>query len=64
MVATHAIKEALWLQIFFSGIGLVQQVVRIDCDNQTANFLANNSTSHSKTKHIEIQYHFIRDMVE
>jgi hypothetical protein len=36
----------------------------IDCDNQRAIFLAKNSAYHSKTKHIDIQYHFVRDMVE
>jgi phosphoribosyl-AMP cyclohydrolase len=64
MAATHASKEAIWLQILCSGIGLVQQVVRIDCDSQSAIFLAKNPTYHSKTKHIDIQYHFVRDMVE
>jgi hypothetical protein len=33
MAATHASKEALWLQILCSGIGLVQQAVRLDCDS-------------------------------
>ena len=27
-------------------------------------FLAKNPTYHSKTKHIDVQYHFFRDMVE
>jgi hypothetical protein len=43
---------------------LVQQVLRIYCDNQSAIFLAKNPTYHSKIKHIDIQYHFVRDMVE
>jgi hypothetical protein len=64
MAATHASKEAIWLQRLCSGIGLVQQVVRIDCDSQSAIFLAKNPTYHSKTKHIDVQYHFVRDMVE
>jgi phosphoribosyl-AMP cyclohydrolase len=38
MAATHASKEAVWLQRLCSGIGLVQQAVRIDCDNQSAIF--------------------------
>jgi hypothetical protein len=63
MVTTHASKEAIWLQILCSGIGLVQQAVMIDCDNQSAIFLAKNPTYHSKTNHIDIQYHFVRDMV-
>jgi hypothetical protein len=64
MAATHARKEAVWLQRLCSGIGLVQQAVRLDCDSQSAIFLAKNPTYHSKTKHIDVQYHFVRDMVE
>jgi phosphoribosyl-AMP cyclohydrolase len=33
MATTHASKEAVWLQRLCSGIGLVQQAVRLDCDN-------------------------------
>jgi hypothetical protein len=56
MAATHESKEVLWLQILCSGIGLVQQDVRIDCDSQSAIFIAKNLAYHSKTKHIDIQY--------
>jgi hypothetical protein len=64
MAVTHASKEAIWLQILCSGIGLVNQVVRIECDSQSAIFLVKNPTYHSNTKHIDIQYHFVRDMIE
>ena len=40
MAATHASKEAVWLQRLCSSMGLVQQVIRIDCDSQSAIFLA------------------------
>jgi hypothetical protein len=33
MASTHASKEEVWLQILCSGIGLVQQAVRIECDS-------------------------------
>jgi hypothetical protein len=64
MAATHASKEEVWLQILCSGIGLVQQAVRIECDSQSAIFLVKNLDYHSKTKHIDVQYHFVRDMIE
>jgi hypothetical protein len=64
MAATHASKEEVWLQILCSGIGLVQQAVRIECESQSAIFLAKNPAYHSKTKHIDVQYHFVRDMIE
>ena len=40
------------------------QAMRIDCDSQSAIFLEKNLAYHSKTKHIDVQYHFVRDMVE
>jgi hypothetical protein len=64
METTHASKEVVWLQRLCLGIGLVQKVVRLDCDSQGAIFLAKNPAYHSKTKNIDFQYHFVRDMVE
>jgi len=45
-------------------MGLVQEAIRIDYDSQSAIFLAKNPTFNSKTKHIDVQYHFVRDMIE
>ena len=45
-------------------MGFVQGAIRIDCDSQSEIFLAKNPTYHSKTKHIDVQYHFVRDMIE
>ena len=45
-------------------MGLVQQAIRIYCDNQISFFLAKNPAYHSNTKHIDVQYHFVRDMIE
>ena len=64
MASTHESKEVVWLQILCSGIGLVQQVVRIECDSQSEIFLAKNPAYHSNTKNIDVQYHFVRDMIE
>ena len=64
MATTHASKEAVWLQRLCSSIGLVQEAVRIECDSQSAIFLVKNPAYHSKTKHIDVQYHFVRNMIE
>ena len=45
-------------------MGLVQGAIRIDCDSQSVIVLAKNPAYHSKTKHIDVQYHFVRDMIE
>eukprot|EP00253_Pinus_taeda_P006583 PITA_06583 len=64
IAATHASKEEVWWQRLCSSMGLVQGAIRIDCDSQSAIFLANNPAYHSKTKHIDVQYHFVRDMIQ
>jgi hypothetical protein len=38
--------------------------MRLDCDSQSAIFLVKNQAYHYKTKHIYVQYNFVRDMVE
>ena len=43
------------------GINLKQ--VPLFCDNESATKIANNPVQHSKTKHIEIRHHFLRDHV-
>jgi len=48
MAATHASKEAFWLQRLCSSMGLVQGAIRIDYDSQSAIFLAKNPAYHSK----------------
>ena len=47
-----------------SSIGFVLKVVRLDCDSQSAIFLEKNHVYHANTNHIDVKYHFVRDMVE
>jgi hypothetical protein len=54
MEATHARKEVVWLQRLCSGVVLVQNVVRLDCDNHSAIFLEKNPAYHLKTNHINV----------
>ena len=60
----HAAKELIWLQ-HLRDLGMSKYVPRtLFCDNQGAISLANNPTHHAKTKHVDIQLHFISDHVE
>ena len=45
-------------------MALVQRDIRIYCDNKSVIFLAKNLVYHSRKKHIDVQYQFVRDMVE
>jgi hypothetical protein len=43
--------------------GVMFDKVPLLCDNESAIKIAYNPVQHSRTKHIEIRYHFIRDHV-
>jgi hypothetical protein len=61
---THAAKEAKWLKSFLIEIydpGTQDHPLHLYCDNMSAMSLAKDSTYHSRTKHIDIRYHFIRE---
>ena len=61
----HATKEALWLRSFINEIqGLHKRIIVINCNNQGAITLAKDNKFHSQTKHIDLNYHFIREAVE
>jgi hypothetical protein len=64
METTHGSKEAVWLQRLCLRIGFEKKAMKISSDSQSAIFLEKNPTYDSKTKHINVQYHFVRDMVE
>eukprot|EP00253_Pinus_taeda_P023724 PITA_23724 len=55
----EASKEMIWLQRFLDDLGKKQELGRLYSDNQSAIHLAKNSAFHSKTKHIQLKYHFI-----
>ena len=64
VVACSASCEAVWLQKLLSDIfDLELDATCIHCDNQSCMKLSENSVFHDKSKHIEIKYHYIRDMV-
>jgi hypothetical protein len=62
--ATHGRKEVVLIQRLCLGLRFEQRVMQISCDSKSTIFLAKNPTYHSNTKHIDVQSHFVRDMVE
>lgn len=60
----EATKEALHLRSFLLEIFEETKATTIFCDNQSAGRMAEGSTNNNRTKHIDIRYHFIRDVVK
>ena len=64
IAASMACCEAVWLRKIFSEMfGHVLDTTVILCDNQSEILLSENPVFHDRSKHIDIIYHFIRDMV-
>lgn len=64
MAATQATKEAIWWRSFLTELGLPPLgPTIIYADNQGSIALAKNPEHHERTKHIDIQYHFIREQL-
>ena len=60
-----ASSEAVWIRSFFNELGLTQnEPTLIYGDNQGSLALSKNPKFHARSKHIDIKYHFIRDLVE
>ncbi|KAL2239399.1 UNVERIFIED_CONTAM: Retrovirus-related Pol polyprotein from transposon TNT 1-94 [Sesamum indicum] len=64
VAVTEAAKELIWLQHFLGELGKPQADVILHSDSQSAIHLAKNPAFHSRIKHIEIKYHFIRQFLE
>ena len=64
MTITEAEKEAIWLQGLLRELGIGQEEITIFCDSQSAIQLAKNQVYHARTKHIDVRYHFIREIIK
>jgi hypothetical protein len=54
-------KEAIWFKKLMKDVGCVQEeATMIMCNNQGSMALAKNPTNHDRSKHINLQYHFIK----
>ncbi|GJR74574.1 hypothetical protein Tco_0086939 [Tanacetum coccineum] len=62
--ARKACQQALWMKQALVDYGVRLDDIPIMCDNKGAIDLSKNPVQHSRTKHIEIRHHFLRDNVQ
>nr|GEX10454.1 retrovirus-related Pol polyprotein from transposon TNT 1-94 [Tanacetum cinerariifolium] len=56
--------QILWMRSQLSDYGLEFNKILMYCDNKSAIALCCNNVQHSRSKHINIRYHFIKEQVE
>jgi histone deacetylase 1/2 len=60
----NATAEIMWVQSLLKELGIfLKHPLSLWCDNLSATYLAVNPIFHARTKHIEVDYHFVRERV-
>nr|GEV82662.1 retrovirus-related Pol polyprotein from transposon TNT 1-94 [Tanacetum cinerariifolium] len=63
VTAARCCANILWMKSQLTDYDIIYEKVPIFCDNTSAIAISNNTVLHSRTKHIDIRYHFIRDHI-
>jgi hypothetical protein len=61
VAADSCCAQLLWMKQTLSDYGIKFSKIPLLCDNESAIKLANNPVQHSRTKHIDVRHHFLRD---
>ena len=60
----NATAEVMWIQTLLYELGIqAPKTAKLWCDNIGAKYLSANPVFHARTKHIEVDYHFVRERV-
>lgn len=60
----NATAEIIWVQTILKELRIAQpKAARLWCDNLGATYMTANPVFHARTKHIEIDYHIVRERV-
>ena len=64
VAVTSAACQAIWLRRLLADFLQIQRgATEVFCDNKATIAMTKNPAFHSRTKHIDIRYHFIRKLV-
>ena len=64
IAAGSSCSQMVWMKQMLTEYNVSQNVMTLFCDNLSAINISKNPFQHSRTKHIDIRHHFIRDLVE
>jgi hypothetical protein len=64
MAVCHAAKQLVWLVDLLRELNLNVETPTLFTDNMSCIALAKNPINHQRTKHINIRFHYTRDLIE
>ncbi|KAK2350959.1 putative mitochondrial protein [Trifolium repens] len=64
VAAGSSCSQLVWMKQMLKEYDVEQDALTLYCDNMSAINISKNPVQHSKTKHIDIRHHYIRDLVE
>ena len=64
MAMMEVMNEAISLQRFLNDLGIDHALLKINYDRINAINLAKNQVYHARTKHIDVRFHFVREILE
>ena len=64
MALSDCSRQVVWMHTLLGELGYHLKPVPICGDNQGAIFIASNPVTEKRSKHIDIRYHYIREVVE
>jgi hypothetical protein len=61
----HGVCELLWLRNLLHDLGFkLKSVMQLYCDNKAAIDISQNPVQHDRTKHVEVDRHFIKEKLD
>ena len=64
MAMTEAMKKTIWLQGLLDDLGIEHDLLKINCNSMGAIYLMKNQIYHARTKHIDVRFHFVREILD
>ena len=64
MAISDCSRQAIWIKTLLTELGITLKATPVYGDNQGSIFIASNPVQESRTKHIDIRFHYIRECVE
>ena len=64
LALSSATQELRWLRVLLDELGFPQDIVEMQQDNTSCISLTKGNSAHSRSKHIDIRHHSLRDEIE